>query len=431
MVDSTGAEWIDRAMTLDPNSFLRGLFDTAVAAADPMAMLATHLPAPGRGRTVVVGAGKASARMAEALEAAWDGPLEGLVITRYGHARPCRQVEIVEASHPVPDDAGMSGAARMLDLVSGLGPDDLVIALISGGASALLTLPAGGIGLDEKQQVNRALLASGAAIGEMNVVRKHLSRIKGGRLAAAAHPARVVSLMISDVPGDEPGVIGSGPTVGEWSTAGDARAILRRFGIEPPDAVMRHLMRGEACPTPDDPRLATTENHVIAAPQLSLAAAADAARAAGVTPLILGDSLEGESREVGKVMAGIAQAVLSYGNPLPAPCVLLSGGETTVTLTGTGRGGRNVEFLLALAIALAGRPVWALAGDTDGVDGAEEVAGAVVSPDTLERARALGLDPLAELSNNNAHGFFEALGDQVITGPTLTNVNDFRAIYVA
>ncbi|MDT8342823.1 MAG: glycerate kinase [Thermohalobaculum sp.] len=406
------------------------MFDAAVAAADPMAMLAHHLPPKPKGRTVVVGAGKASARMAEALEAAWDGPLSGVVITRYGHACPTRQIEIVESSHPVPDEAGRHGAERVLAAVQGLTADDLVIALISGGGSALMTLPAGDITLAEKQAVNRALLACGAAIGEMNVLRKHLSAIKGGRLAAAAWPARVVGLLISDVPGDDPAVIASGPTVGERSTSEDARAIVRRFGLALPDSVTRHLAATEGCPAPGDPRLSRTENHVIAAPQLSLEAAAKVARAAGVTPLILGDSLEGEAREMGKVMAGIAAQVLTHGQPLPRPCVLLSGGETTVTLRGTGRGGRNVEFLLGLAIALDARPVWALAGDTDGVDGAEEVAGAIVTPDTLARARAAGIDARAELANNNAHAFFETLGDQVITGPTLTNVNDFRAVLI-
>jgi len=413
-----------------PRALLRAMFDAAVAAADPMAMLARHLPERPRGRTVVVGAGKASARMAEALEAAWDGPLSGVVITRYGHACPTRQIEIVEASHPVPDEAGRRGAERVLEAVQDLTEDDLVIALISGGGSALMTLPAGDITLAEKQAVNKALLACGAAIGEMNVLRKHLSAIKGGRLAAAAHPARLVGLLISDVPGDDPAVIASGPTVGERSTPEDARAIVRRFGLDLPASVTRHLAATAGCPAPGDSRLARTENHVIAAPQLSLEAAAEVARNAGVAPLILGDSLEGEAREVGKVMAGIAQQVLTRGQPLPRPCVLLSGGETTVTLRGKGRGGRNVEFLLALAVALDGRPVYALAGDTDGVDGAEEIAGAIATPDTLARARAAGLDPRAELADNNAHAFFEALGDQVVTGPTLTNVNDFRAILI-
>jgi len=418
------------------------MFDAAVAAADPMATLARFLPDPPplatAGRTIVVGAGKASARMAEALEAVWptdhSGPLSGLVITRYGHACPCRHIEIVEAAHPLPDAAGAGAAARVLETVRGLTADDLVIALISGGGSALMTLPAGAITLAEKQAINQGLLASGAAIGQMNIVRKHLSAIKGGRLAAAAHPARVVGLLISDVPGDDPGVIASGPTVGETSAPADALAILEHYRIPIPASVRAHLGAATGCPAPDDPALAAVENHIIAAPQISLEAGAEVARAAGYTPLILGDSLEGEAREVGIVHAGIARQVLTHGQPIARPCAILSGGETTVTLRnpvgGTGRGGRNVEFLLSLAIALGGLPVHALACDTDGVDGAEDVAGAICGPDTLARARAAGLNPLAELDNNNGHGFFGALGDQVITGPTLTNVNDFRVILI-
>ncbi|MEO0761921.1 MAG: glycerate kinase [Pseudomonadota bacterium] len=436
----------DASTDASARRLLRAMFDAAVAAADPMAVLPRHLPEPAPGRTVVVGAGKASARMAEALEHHWPETardrLSGLVVTRYGYARPCARIEIVEAAHPVPDAAGRDGAARMLALCEALGPEDRVIALVSGGGSALLTLPAGGITLEEKQAVNRALLASGAAIGEMNVVRKHLSRVKGGRLAAAAHPAPMLSLLISDVPGDDPGTIASGPTVGERSGPEDAAAILARFGIEPPASVAAHLARrieaaasraeadADACPTPDDPRLARTENRIVAAPQISLEAAAGVARAAGITPMILGDSLEGEARHVGQVLSGIAHQVLMHGQPLPRPCVLLSGGETTVTLRGRGRGGRNVECLMGAALALAAAPVWALAGDTDGVDGAEEVAGAIVTPDTLSRARTAGRDIHADLANNDAHTFFEALGDQVITGPTLTNVNDFRAFLI-
>ncbi|MDH3666496.1 MAG: glycerate kinase [Paracoccaceae bacterium] len=418
----------------DPPTLLRAMFDAAVAAADPMAMLHKFLPERPNGRTIVVGAGKASARMAEALETAWarswSGPLTGLVITRYGHACPCEQIEIVEAAHPVPDQVGADAARRILELLGGLTEDDLVIALISGGGSALMTLPAGAITLAEKQAVNKALLASGADIGQMNVVRKHLSAIKGGRLAAAAHPARVVGLLISDVPGDDPAVIASGPTVGEHSSPADALAVLERYQIEVPESVLAHLASSEGCPSPDDPRLTDVENRIIAAPQISLEAAAQIAREAGVTPLILGDSLEGEAREAGIVMAGIARQVLTHGQPAGRPCVLLSGGETTVTLKGTGRGGRNVEFLLSLAIALDGAPVHAIACDTDGIDGAEEVAGAICDPDTLPRAHAAGLDPVAELANNNGHGFFAALDDQVITGPTLTNVNDFRALLI-
>jgi hydroxypyruvate reductase len=406
------------------------MFDAAVAAADPMRCVARHLPKRPRGRTIVIGAGKASARMAEALEQAWDGPLSGLVITRYGYARTCQQIEIVEAAHPVPDQAGSDATGRLLQVLEGLTEDDLVIALISGGGSALMIRPAGGITLAEKQEVNRALLASGATIGQMNVVRKHLSDVKGGRLAAAAHPARVVSLMISDVPGDDPGTIASGPTVGEATTPAEAQAILDHFGIVPPASVTAHLAGGQTAPAPDDPIFARVENRIIAAPQMSLEAAAEIAQEAGITPMILGDSIEGEARDVGIVHAGIAHQVVRRGQPIAGPCVLLSGGETTVTLKGDGRGGRNVEFLLSLAIALDGAPVHAMACDTDGVDGAEEVAGAVATPDTLSRARAQGLDPRAELANNNGHGFFEALGDQVIPGPTLTNVNDFRAMLI-
>ncbi|MEM7509089.1 MAG: glycerate kinase [Pseudomonadota bacterium] len=414
----------------DPRAFLRQLFDAAVAAADPMKAVPTHLPAKPSGRTIVIGAGKASARMAEALESVWDGPLSGLVITRYGYARPCKHIEIAEAAHPVPDEAGRIAAERMMNVVQDLTEEDLVIALISGGGSALMPLPAGEITLAEKQEVNRQLLSCGANIIEMNTVRKQLSRIKGGRLAAACHPARLVSLMISDVPGDDPSVIASGPTVGEATTPADARAIIQRYGIQLPESCALHLAQTEGCPTPDDPRLARSANVIISAPQISLEAAAAAAQAAGVTPLILGDSIEGEASQVGIALAGVAQQALSHNQPVARPCVLLSGGETTVTLRGDGRGGRNVECLLAAAIQLQGREIWALMGDTDGVDGAEEVAGGIVTPDTLARARAAGIDPHAELANNNGHGFFEALGDQLITGPTMTNVNDFRAFYI-
>ncbi|MGD9512180.1 MAG: glycerate kinase [Geminicoccaceae bacterium] len=417
---------------VEPRPFLRSLFEAAVAAADPAVVLPGHLPEPPRGRTIVVGAGKASAAMGLTLERHWPGELTGLIVTRYGHGAPCERIEVVEAAHPVPDEAGRAAAERILELVHGLGEDDLVIALISGGGSALLTLPAEGLSLADKQGINRALLRSGASIDEMNCVRKHLSRIKGGRLAAAAFPARTVSLLISDVPGDDPAVIASGPTVRDPTSSADARAILTRYGIDPPEPVRRHLL-GPAAETvkPGDPRLARAETRLVAAPQLSLEAAAEVARREGVSPLLLGDALEGEAREVGKVMAGIAHSVASHGQPVTAPGVLLSGGETTVTVRGEGRGGRNVEFLLGLAVALDGLPaVWAIAGDTDGIDGAEEVAGAIVAPDTLARARAAGLDPIALLADNDAHSLFEALGDQVITGPTLTNVNDFRAVLV-
>jgi hydroxypyruvate reductase len=408
------------------------MFDAAVAAASPKLRVPAHLPARPKGRTVVIGAGKASAAMARAVEDAWSGPLSGLVVTRYGHAAPCDRIEVVEASHPVPDDSGHRAAQRMLEMVRGLGPDDLVLALISGGGSALLSLPSPGLSFRDKQAVNAALLRSGAAIGEMNTVRKHLSAIKGGRLAAAAFPARVVTLVISDVPGDDPSEIASGPTVADRSTFAEARAVLAKYGISEPRSVIAHLDRAaDETPKPGSPRLANTATIVIATPQLSLEAAAAVARKTGALSLILGDALEGEAREVGKVMGGIARQVALQGQPAAPPLVLLSGGETTVTVRGRGRGGRNVEFLLSLAVTLDGLPgVFALAGDTDGVDGAEEVAGAIIAPDTLQRAAKLRIDAKECLSDNDAHSFFEALGDQVITGPTLTNVNDFRAILV-
>ena len=410
------------------------MFDAAVAAALPARTVPGHLPAPPKGRTIVLGAGKASAAMAKAVEDHWPGPIGGLVVTRYGHSVPCKQIQIVEAAHPVPDTAGEAAARRILDLALGAGPDDLVLCLISGGGSALLTLPSEGLTLADKQAINKALLASGADIGQMNVVRKHLSAIKGGWLAAAAHPARVVSLLISDIPGDDPAAIASGPTVADSSTFADARAVLARYGIEPPPAVQAHLARAaEETPKPGDPRLAAVENLMIAMPQRSLEAAAAMAREAGMTPLLLGDALEGEAREVGRVMAGIARSVLEHGHPLGQPCVLLSGGETTVTVRNkAGRGGRNTEFLLGLAIQLQGTPgVWALAADTDGIDGSETSAGAIVTPDSLARAHALGLEPRELLAANDAWVFFDRLGDLVTTGPTLTNVNDFRAVLIS
>jgi glycerate 2-kinase len=408
------------------------MFDAAVAAASPTRRIPAHLPAPPKGKTIVIGAGKASAAMAKAVEDAWPGPLRGFVVTRYGHAVPCDRIEVVEASHPVPDESGHRAAQRMLEMVRGLGPDDLVLVLISGGGSALLSLPAPGLSFADKQSVNAALLRSGAAIGEMNTVRKHLSAIKGGRLAAAAFPARVVTLVISDVPGDDPADIASGPTVADKSTFAQARAVLAKYGIAEPQSVIAHLERAaDETPKPGAPRLANATAVLVATPQLSLEAAAEVARKAGVQPLILGDAIEGEAREVGKVMAGIARQVAMHGQPASPPAVLLSGGETTVTVRGKGRGGRNVEFLLSLALTLHGLAgVFALAADTDGVDGAEEIAGAIVAPDTLARAARLRINAKARLADNDAHSFFEALGDQVITGPTLTNVNDFRAILV-
>lgn len=420
---------------MNPRDLLRQMFDAAIASAQPALCLPPHLPAPeslGNGRLVVIGAGKASAAMARALEDHWHRPLSGLVVTRYGYAVPCSRIEIAEASHPVPDQAGLQAAERMLSLVDGLSVDDLVLCLISGGGSSLLPLPLPGLSLQDKQDINRALLASGATISEMNCVRRHLSGIKGGRLAAACYPARVLTLLISDVPGDDPINIASGPTVADPSTCADALAIVRRYGIDlsPAGRQLLESGAGESI-KPGDPRLARNEVRMIATPQMALEAAAAVARAAGIPAHILGDALEGEARDVGKVLAGMATQVVKHGQPFTAPCVLLSGGETTVTVRGTGRGGRNVECLLAMGIALDGQAqVHALAGDTDGVDGQEEIAGALLGPDTLARAWALGIKPLELLANNDGHGFFEALGDAVVTGPTLTNVNDFRAILI-
>jgi hydroxypyruvate reductase len=416
----------------DPRGLLRALFDAAIRAADPAVIVPPKLPAPPKGRTIVIGAGKASAAMAKAVEDHWDGPLEGLVVTRYGHGAPCRRIEIVEASHPVPDERGFDAAGRILALARSAGPDDLVLCLISGGGSALLTLPAAGIPLADKQAVNRALLASGADIGEMNMVRKHLSAIKGGRLAVAAHPARMVSLIISDVAGDDLSTIASGPTVADPSTFTEARAVLTRHDITPPASVAGFLAAAkEETPKAGDPRLAKVSNLLIASAAGSLAAAAGVARAAGVAPLILGDAIEGEAREVGKVMAGIARSVRAHSVPLGPPAVIISGGETTVTVRGKGRGGRNTEFLAGLAIALGRAPgIWAIAGDTDGIDGSEQNAGAIVAPDTLARARAAGVDAREALAGNDAYAIFAATNDLVTTGPTLTNVNDFRAVMV-
>jgi hydroxypyruvate reductase len=413
-------------------ALLRRLFDAAIASAQPALCLPAHLPAPPTGRLIVIGAGKASAAMAQAVEANWPGLLSGLVVTRYGYAVPCERIEIAEAAHPVPDAAGLAAAQRMLKLVSGLQPDDLVLCLISGGGSSLLPLPAAGLTLQDKQALNRELLKCGATIGEMNCVRRHLSAIKGGRLAAACHPARVLTLLISDVPGDDPINIASGPTVGDPTTCADALAIVQRYGIALPAAALAHLESGSGeSVKPDDPRLARAEVRIIATPQMALEAAAAMAREAGCAAHILGDAIEGEARDVGTVLGGLALQTANRGQPFTAPCVLLSGGETTVTVRGHGKGGRNVECLLSLGLTLGGHPrIHALAGDTDGVDGQEEVAGALLAPDTLARAWALGIKPRDALSNNDGHGFFGALGDSVVTGPTLTNVNDFRAILI-
>ena len=416
----------------DPARFLRALFDRAVEVADPMRSLAAHLPPKPAGRVVVVGAGKASARMAEAVEAAW-GPCDGLVITRYGYARPCRGIEIVEAAHPVPDAAGAQATGRMLDLLTGLGPDDFVLALISGGASALLVAPVDGVNLADKQAVNAALLASGAPITQMNIVRKHLSRVKGGQLAAAAYPARMLCLMISDVPGDDPAFIGSGPTVADPSTAADARAVLDQWRIAVPDRVTAALHRPSRVIPPGDPRIARVANTITAAPAQSLTAAAMLAAGAASSRepacdiRLLGDAVEGEARVVAADQARLALSIAATLRPGDRPVLILSGGELTVTRTGDGIGGPNAEFCLALAIALNGHPqIHALACDTDGVDGAAEVAGAIIGPDTLTRAP----NAAASLARNDAHSYFAATNAQVVTGPTRTNVNDFRAILV-
>ena len=417
---------------IDARSLLRRMFDAAVESAQPAHALPLHLPDPPSGRTIVVGAGKASAAMARSLEERWPAPLSGIVVTRYGHAVGCRRIEVVEAGHPVPDAAGVEAARRILASVANLDHDDLVIALMSGGGSALLALPNGDVSLADKQQVGRALLASGATIGEINCVRRHLSAIKGGRLAAACHPARVLTLAISDVPGDDPIDIASGPTVADPTTIADARDVLRKYAVNVPPSVHAVLESSEAeSMKPGDPRLARAEYRIIATPQKALEAAAAIAREAGVSPIILSDSIEGEARDVGKVLAAIARQVALHGQPAAAPCVLLSGGETTVTVRGEGRGGRNVECLLSLVVGLQGQPgIYALAADTDGVDGAEEIAGAIATPDTLDRGIAHGRSAPRDLERNDAHAFFAALGDSVITGPTRTNVNDFRAVLV-
>ena len=410
------------------------MFSAAIASAQPGVCIPQHVPPLPKGRLIVIGAGKASAAMARAVEGCYpDKKLEGLVVTRYGYAVQCSHIEIVEAAHPVPDEAGLKASQRMLKMVSGLTEDDLVLCLISGGGSSLLALPMDGITLGEKQQINRALLKSGASISEINCVRRHLSAIKGGRLARACYPATVVNLIISDVPGDDPADIASGPAVPDPTTCQDALAVLERYAIEVPDRVKELLAsgRGESV-KPGDAGLPEIVTRLIATPQMALEAAAKEAARLGIACHILGDAIEGEARDVAKVMGGIALHVKRRGQPFSPPCVLLSGGETTVTVKGNGRGGRNVEFLLSLALTLRGEPgIHALAGDTDGVDGSEEVAGAHVAPDTLTRAFELGLSPADSLSRNDGHGFFERLGDAVVTGPTLTNVNDFRAILIA
>ena len=417
---------------MDHRGLLRKMFDAAVAAASPGLCVPRYLPAPPKGRTVVVGAGKAAAAMAAAVEANWSGPIEGLVVTRYDHSVPCQHIEVVEAAHPVPDAAGREAARRIFERVDGLGAQDLVLCLLSGGGSALLALPAARITLEDKQAINRALLRSGAHIGEMNTVRKHLSAIKGGRLAVAAAPAPVLSLIISDVPGDDPSVIASGPTVPDPTTSADAISILEKYRIEIPPAVANHLRSPAAeTPKPADPRFRIVTNRVIATPQDALEAAAQITRKGGFRPVILGNAIEGEAREVGVVHAGIAKQVALYGQPAEPPCALISGGETTVTVRGNGRGGRNAEFLAGLAVALDGHAgISAVAADTDGIDGSEDNAGAFLFPDSLDRASRIGLSLTAHIANNDAYSLFARLGDLLITGPTRTNVNDFRAILI-
>ncbi|NQW00429.1 MAG: glycerate kinase [Rhodospirillales bacterium] len=416
----------------NPQEFLRSLFNAAVAAADPMLCIPPHLPQPPKGRTVVIGAGKASAAMARAVETNWQGPLSGLVVTRYGFAVPCERIEIIEAAHPVPDAAGRAAAGRIVELAKSLGPDDLCIAVISGGASAVLTYPADGLTLEDKQQLNRALLRSGANIVEMNCVRKHLSAIKGGRLAQAIAPARIVTLLISDVPGDIPGVIGSGPTVADDTTFAEARAVIEKYGIEPPRAIMDHLLKAEnETPKTGDPVFANTSLIMAGRPKASLDAAAAAALAAGVRPIVLGDAIEGETRDVARQHAQMARKIIESGEAGDGPCVLLSGGETTVSIKGQGRGGPNGEYALAMALEMQGeKKVFALSGDTDGIDGSEGNAGAMIDPDTLTRAHAAGLDAMAYLQDNDSYGFFEKVGGLLMTGPTCTNVNDLRAVLV-
>ena len=407
---------------------LRRMFDAAVEAANPVRAVAQNLPERPRGRTVVVAVGKAAIPMAAAVETAWNGPLEGVVIAPHGYDHGLKRLDVMHASHPVPDLTSLAAADRALTLATTLGPDDMLLALISGGGSALMAKPVDGIAMEEKLGLVRALLRSGANIAELNCVRKQISAIKGGRLARAAGEARIVTLALSDVPGDDPAVIASGPTVPDATSKADARAVLQRYGVDVPPSIARWLAE------PDEDRAIVSrsvETRVIVSPRESFRVAGEVARAAGYGVLYLGDRIEGEAREVARVLAGIAHEASTWGQPVAPPCVVLSGGETGVTVRGKGRGGRNVEFLLALAIALGGdRRMHALAADTDGIDGMEKIAGAVITPSTLDRARTMGLDPQAYLADNDAHSFFERLGDQVITGPTHTNVNDFRAILI-
>ncbi|MBA4739857.1 MAG: glycerate kinase [Burkholderiales bacterium] len=412
--------------------FLNELFDVAINAALPEHTIKEYLPDPPTGRTVVIGCGKAAATMAVAFEKAWDAPVEGVVVTRYGHKVPTQFIEVREASHPIPDEAGMAAAIEIQALIVNLTSNDLVVFLVSGGGSSLLTLPAEGISLEDKKMLNTKLLQSGANIREMNCVRKHLSAVKGGRLAEAISPAQCVTLAISDIPGDDLSVIASGPTEPDETTFNDAQAILTKYRINEPKSIMNFLGADKPeTPKPDNPVFKNMRSHLIATPQHSLEAAARFARIRGFTPLILGDAIEGEAREVARVLAGITKQVVRHNQPAQKPCVLLSGGETTVTVNGSGRGGRNAEFLLSLALELNGLDgVWAFAGDTDGIDGTEDNAGALITPDSLKRAGEIGLDAKLMLADNDGYSFFKQLNDLVITGPTLTNVNDFRAIVI-
>lgn len=418
---------------LDHRGFLVSLFDAAVDAADPDRAIRAHLPEKPKGRTIVVGAGKGAAHLARALERAWGGPLHGAVVTRYGFGVRCDRIEVLEAAHPVPDAAGLAASERLLSIVSDLKEDDLVIALICGGGSSLLPAPAEGLTLADEVELNEILLASGAPISAMNAIRKHVSRIKGGRLAAAAWPARVVSLIVSDIPGDNPAAVASGPTVADETGPDDAFAAIRRYGIAVPEKILRHIAgMTSAAPRPNDPKFARNEYRIIASSAVSLEAASRAAEIAGIPAVILSDSVEGEAREAANMHAAIAREVLNRNRPFARPVVLLSGGETTVTIRGDGKGGRNSEFLLSLALGLDGFDrVHALAADTDGIDGSEDNAGAFADGSTVARLRAAGLDPAALLSNNDAWTAFQAIGDLFVPGPTGTNVNDFRAILLS
>lgn len=420
-------------MTSDDRAFLASLFKAAVAAADPLRALAATLPERPKGRTVVIGAGKGAAQLAAAFEDLWDGPLEGVVVTRYGYACPTRQIRVLEAAHPVPDKAGLAATDALFKAVSGLSPDDLVVALICGGGSALLAAPAAGLTLEDEMALNKALLASGAPIGAMNAIRKQISRIKGGRLAAAAHPARVVSLIVSDVPGDDPAQVASGPTVPDDVGRAEALRAVRDHAIDLPDRIVRHLQDApEDAPKSDDPRFAGNVVQVIASAARSLEAAADVARSTGVEAVILSDAIEGEAREVARMHGAMAREVAQRGRPFAAPVVMLSGGETTVTIKGDhGRGGRNSEFMLSLALEIEGcAGISALAADTDGIDGSEDNAGAFADGQTVARMRAAGLDPAALLAGHDAWSAFDAVGQLFVTGPTGTNVNDLRAILI-